>query len=89
VIDGLEGMQVSYIYSQDLYEEGTIIRMHEHFETLLFSIVDRPDARLTTLEILPGANHGLDQGQDSREYLGAGKPLSFQRQGIKFSTEPV
>jgi amino acid adenylation domain-containing protein len=89
VIEGLEAMQVSYIYSQDLYEEGTIIRMHEHFETLLFSIVDRPDARLTTLEILPGANHGLDQGQDSREYLGAGKPLSFQRQGIKFSTEPV
>lgn len=46
-----EAMWASWVYSADLFEEATIIRMQGHFETLLSSIVDRPDAPIDELEI--------------------------------------
>jgi len=50
-----ETMQAGWIYSADLFEEETINRMHSHFETLLYSIVARPDAPLDELEMLSEA----------------------------------
>jgi Condensation domain len=50
-----EAMWASWVYSADLFEEETIIRMHGHFETLLLSIVASPDAPLNKLEILSEA----------------------------------
>jgi amino acid adenylation domain-containing protein len=47
-----EAMWASWVYSANLFEEETIIRMHGHFETLLFSIAARPDAPIDELEIL-------------------------------------
>jgi non-ribosomal peptide synthetase component F len=54
ITESPEGMQADWTYSRELFKEETIVRMHKHFETLLFSIVDRPDARLTTLRISAG-----------------------------------
>jgi non-ribosomal peptide synthetase component F len=55
VTEEQEAMWASWVYSADLFEEETIIRMHGHFETLLLSIVARPDAPLNKLEILSEA----------------------------------
>jgi amino acid adenylation domain-containing protein len=48
-------LEAGWIYSADLFEEETLVRMHGHFETLLFSIVARPDAPIDELEILTEA----------------------------------
>jgi amino acid adenylation domain-containing protein len=53
--EGAGAMEVRWIYSTDLFEEETIIRMHGHFETLLSSIVARPDAPLDELEMFSDA----------------------------------
>jgi hypothetical protein len=84
-----EGMQICWIYSKDLFKEGTVIRMHDHFETLLFSVVERPDARLTTL------NASTENEASMRNKEGAGmgnpgigKPAPVARKVIKLTTEP-
>jgi non-ribosomal peptide synthetase component F len=63
-----------WVYSADLFEEETIIRMHRHFETLLFSIVARPDAPLDELETFSEAEK--TQQSDSRA---ARKELNYSR----------
>jgi acyl carrier protein len=55
ITEGAETMVANWTYSTDLFEEETIIRMHGHFETLLFSIVAWPDAPLDELEMLSEA----------------------------------
>ena len=49
----LEGLHCRFEYSTDLFESQTIDRMMRHFETLLRSIVRKPDSHLSELEILP------------------------------------
>jgi hypothetical protein len=89
-MEDVEEIQVSWIYSQDLFEEGTVIRMHSHFETLLLSIVDRPDARLNSLNISFEDRAGLThQEQVDWEDLESEKPISIKRKGINLSTEPA
>ncbi|HVQ37841.1 MAG TPA: condensation domain-containing protein, partial [Pyrinomonadaceae bacterium] len=46
------GLVFSWSYSTDLFEQSTIIRMQENFAILLKSIVENPEAQLSTLEIL-------------------------------------
>jgi amino acid adenylation domain-containing protein len=83
-------MQVSWIYSKDLFEAETVIHMHDHFETLLSSIVDRPDARLTNLDISPWAKIAPNsQGPGDREDSDIEEPKSIKRRGISLFTEPV
>jgi len=90
VTDGLEEMEVSWIYSMDLFEEETVRQMHDNFETLLFSIVDRPDARLANLDISPQAETGLSyKEQDEWEDSEPGQPISTKRRGVNLYTEPV
>ena len=90
ITEDVEEIQVSWIYSQDLFEEETISGMHGHFETLLFSIVDEPDARLNSLNISFEDGAGLThQEQGDWEDLEAEKPISIKRKGINLSTEPA
>jgi len=49
------GLVFSWSYSTDLFDLSTIIRMQENFATLLKSIVDNPEAQLSTLEFLSEA----------------------------------
>ncbi len=47
------------MFNLDLFDPATITRMLRHFEKLLDSIVDRPDARLDELEMLTEDEHAL------------------------------
>jgi non-ribosomal peptide synthetase component F len=55
ITKGAEALGAGWIYNADLFEAETIERMHSHFETLLSSIVARPDAPLDELELLSEA----------------------------------
>jgi acyl carrier protein len=55
ITKGAEAIETGWVYSADLFEEESITRMHSHFETLLSSIVARPDAPLDELETLDEA----------------------------------
>jgi amino acid adenylation domain-containing protein len=46
-------------YNRDLFEPATIEKMTRHFENLLDSIVNDPDARLSQLQILSAEEHFL------------------------------
>ncbi|WP_430909741.1 condensation domain-containing protein, partial [Maribacter sp. 2-571] len=45
-------LDISVEYSSDLYEEGTIVRMLSHYESLLASIVLSPEATIGELTLL-------------------------------------
>jgi amino acid adenylation domain-containing protein len=90
VTESGESMQVSWVYSKDLFEEATVARMHGHFETLLFNIVDRPDARLTTLKIsATSAVRASHREEDDREDSELRKPISTKGRGANLPTEPA
>ena len=42
-----------YEYSRDLYEEQTIRRLHEHFDSLLRSLASDPSRRIQTISLIP------------------------------------
>jgi len=46
------GLAGSWLYSTDLFDRSTILRMAGHFENLLRSALADPDARLSALEFL-------------------------------------
>jgi hypothetical protein len=60
-----------------------------NFETLLFNIVDRPDARLLSLKVSSRAETGLTlkEGRDL-ENSNISKLVSIKHKGIDLSTEP-
>ena len=49
-----EGIIGRFEYSTDLFERATIVRMIGHFQTLLESIVESPERRLSDLPLLTG-----------------------------------
>ena len=90
VTESGESMQVSWVYSKDLFEEATVTRMHGHFETLLFNIVDRPDARLTTLKISAiSAVRASYREEGDREDSELRKFISTKGRDANLSTEPA
>lgn len=46
-------------YNSHLFDASTISRMMEHFQTLLESIASQPEAKLSSLELLPAAERHL------------------------------
>jgi non-ribosomal peptide synthetase component F len=62
IYEGPESIYGNWIYSVDLFEEETIQRMHGHLETLLSSIVARPDAPLDELEMFSEAEKASQTG---------------------------
>ncbi|MEZ2304644.1 MAG: amino acid adenylation domain-containing protein [Microcoleus sp.] len=58
-VDCADGISGFVIYSADLFDEATIVRMLEHFETLLSSIVANPDGQIANLEILTATEREL------------------------------
>jgi len=88
IVESVEGVQVRWTYSRDLFEEATVICMHDHFETLLFNIVDRPDARIATLEI--SSRHGAgveDKEPGDLDDPDMGTLMPIRRRGVNLSTE--
>jgi non-ribosomal peptide synthetase component F len=52
--DWPEGLSGRFEYSTDLFDEATIARMVGHWQTLLESIVNHPEQRLSQLSLLTG-----------------------------------
>ncbi|HEX2271786.1 MAG TPA: amino acid adenylation domain-containing protein, partial [Pyrinomonadaceae bacterium] len=50
--DGEEELAATFVYNTDLFEAASIARLVGHFETLLESIVNTPEEKLSALEIL-------------------------------------
>jgi len=87
---GRKETQVCWTYRKDLFEEGTVIRIHNHFEMLLFNIIDRPDARLLSIEILSRAKTRLSHKEQSElEESNRRKLMLVKRKGINLPTEPA
>ena len=51
IIEWGQSLTAVAVYSTDIFEAATMARFLTHFEKLLWSIVDQPDAPLRTLEI--------------------------------------
>ncbi|MEG4348502.1 amino acid adenylation domain-containing protein [Microcoleus sp. LAD1_D3] len=51
-VDSSEGISGMVIYSADLFDEATIIRLIGHFQTLLERIVTNPEQRIANLQYL-------------------------------------
>ncbi|HEX7184130.1 MAG TPA: amino acid adenylation domain-containing protein, partial [Thermoanaerobaculia bacterium] len=51
VLERRDSMEVSWTYATDLFDAGSIRRLHGRFESLLASILARPDVRINALEI--------------------------------------
>ena len=47
-----EGLLCVFEYFADLFDEATIVRMAEHFKTLLAGIVEHPDQQISALPLL-------------------------------------
>jgi amino acid adenylation domain-containing protein len=78
-----EGLHTTWIYNTDLFDPATVTRMSGHFETLLRSIVERPDAQLNALEIYTEAEKESRQRQKSkREQSNLNKLKSLRRSGV-------
>lgn len=65
-------LQGSLEFDLDLFDPATIARMLRHFEKLLDSIVDRPDARLDELEMLTEDEQSILAGATQVEELHQG-----------------
>jgi hypothetical protein len=90
ITEGCEGMDVRWTYHKDRFNEETVIRTHNHFETLLFNIVDRPDTRLLSLKISSGAKNRLSHRELSElEDLNRRKLGSIKRKGIELPIDPA
>ena len=50
-----QGISGKWQYNSDLFDATTITRMTAHFQTLLSSIISQPDARISSLEMVPEA----------------------------------
>jgi len=90
VTAGAEGIQVCWTYNKNLFEEVTVMRMHNHFETLLFNIADGPDARLLSLKISSRAETRTGhEEQEDLEGSNLRKLKSIKRKGVRLPTEPA
>jgi len=49
--ENAKGMFQDWLYSTELFERGTILRMASHFENLLGQALSQPDTRLSALEM--------------------------------------
>ncbi|HSE17005.1 MAG TPA: amino acid adenylation domain-containing protein [Pyrinomonadaceae bacterium] len=50
-----DGLTAAWTYSTDLFNESTIIRMHQHYDALLLDIVAHPEERVNALQMLTEA----------------------------------
>jgi amino acid adenylation domain-containing protein len=52
VSESQQSLELRVEYSSDLYNEETIVRLAEHFQTLLAAAVERPDVRVSELPLM-------------------------------------
>jgi amino acid adenylation domain-containing protein len=69
------GLNTTWEYSTDLYEDSTIKRMMSHFRQLIASAVEDPDRSLSRLSLLTPE----ERSKILVEWAGAGKPPADER----------
>jgi amino acid adenylation domain-containing protein len=80
MVEADDGLSGNWLYSTDLFERASIVRMAGHLETLLSNAITAPDTRLQSLEFL---------SDEERKQLGAEKKERKQSQLKKLmSVEP-
>jgi amino acid adenylation domain-containing protein len=65
MLEGEDGLTASWTYSTDLFDASTVTRMNGHFETLLRSVTEQPEARLSTLNMLTDAEREQRERRES------------------------
>ncbi|MGB7921858.1 MAG: condensation domain-containing protein, partial [Pyrinomonadaceae bacterium] len=88
VMDEGEGLEVFWSYSTDLFEPATIKRMHEHYATLLQSIVASPETRILALEMFTQAEKSeLVMKEKKLEEVSIKKLIGVKRKPVSVSNE--
>jgi non-ribosomal peptide synthetase component F len=84
VTDTEQGLQASVNYSTELFDASTIQRLMDHYQLLLRSIAQNPEARIHTLEFFSEDEKRLRQQQESTRIESGLRKLKVARR-----SEPV
>jgi non-ribosomal peptide synthetase component F len=66
MVEREEGLTMVWNYNTDLFDEGTVVRMTRHYETLLCSIAADPDTNIDELQMFTEAER-LRHSEEKRE----------------------
>jgi amino acid adenylation domain-containing protein len=87
--EGPGGLTGTWTYSTDVLDSAAIAQMHERFETLLQSIVDKPETTLRLLDIIgPTERMQKAASRSERESRNAEKLTLKKRKAVAMGTEP-
>ena len=76
-------LKLTFEYNTDIFDAARIERMLEHFSTLLAGVVQEPETRIQTLEILTTAERErllVGWNQTGAEFAGKSMPELFEEQ---------
>jgi len=90
VTDGNNELSLWWTYNTDLFEPATIARMQRHFETLLQSIVEQPDAEIHNLSHISEAERE-EQLMRKQERIAANRRQlqRIKRKGVTLTKDRV
>jgi hypothetical protein len=91
MVEGENGLIGNWLYSSDLFEKSTILRMASHFETLLRNVEAQPQTRLSALEILSESEkQQRDAEQKQRKQSRLNKLMTLEPTAVNLSNvEPA
>jgi hypothetical protein len=85
-----KGSQViqDWLYSTELFEQGTIMRMAAHFENLLRHAVAQPDQRLTAIEMLgPQEREQIEKERTERKRSQRKKLIAIEPKAFDLASD--
>jgi non-ribosomal peptide synthetase component F len=85
-----KGSQViqDWLYSTELFEQGTIMRMAAHFENLLRHAVAQPDKRLTAIEMLgPQEREQIEKERTERKRSQRKKLIAIEPKAFDLASD--
>ena len=81
-----DGMVQDWLYSTELFERETILRLAGQFETLLRNAVPKPETRLGSLEILSEQEkRELEKEKDARKQSQRKKLMAVEPKAVKLA----
>jgi acyl carrier protein len=84
------GMFQDWLYSTELFDRSTILRMAAHFENLLGQAVSNPDARLSALEMRsPEEIRALEKEKSERKQSQRKKLAAVEPKAVTLGNVPV
>ena len=79
ITENTEGLEITWTFRSELFEAATIARLNDHYETLLRSVVEHPEARIDSLEIWSAAERQRRVGEDQAWRQDQASKLSLRR----------